>query len=139
MRPSLGFHCSISIAYISVFQPFCCSGTFRKCLRCSWNPMQWSKCLYCYKQNCSCEFFPRQIRSVSAGPLAATRGIPIEKHWPTYLQALLILIILNLTFWCRWSSVPLYHVCTTCWEIPICPLTPWAKLFTSFLDSTLVP
>jgi len=23
------------------FQPFCCSGTFPKCL-------QWSKCLYCY-------------------------------------------------------------------------------------------
>jgi len=22
----------------SVFQPFCCSGTFHKCLRCSWNP-----------------------------------------------------------------------------------------------------
>jgi len=29
----------------SLFQPFCCSGTFRRCLRCSWNPMQWSKCL----------------------------------------------------------------------------------------------
>jgi len=26
------------------------SGTFRKCSRCSWNPMQWSKCFYCY--NC---------------------------------------------------------------------------------------
>jgi len=25
-------------------------------------------------------------------------------------------------FWCRWSSVPLYHVCTACWEISICPL-----------------
>jgi len=37
MRPSLGFHCSISIAYITVFQPFSCSGTFRKFLRCSRN------------------------------------------------------------------------------------------------------
>jgi len=24
----------------SVFQPFCCSRIFRKCLRYSWNPMQ---------------------------------------------------------------------------------------------------
>jgi len=24
----------------SVLQPFCCSGTLRKCLRCSWNSMQ---------------------------------------------------------------------------------------------------
>ena len=28
-------------AYCSVFQPFCCSATVSKCLRCSWNPMQW--------------------------------------------------------------------------------------------------
>ena len=34
--------------YTTVFQPFCCKGTFWECLRCSWNPMQWSKCLYCY-------------------------------------------------------------------------------------------
>ena len=26
------------------FSTFCCSGTFRKCLLCSWNAMQWSKC-----------------------------------------------------------------------------------------------
>jgi len=26
--------------YSSVFQPFCCSGTSRKCLRCSWSPVQ---------------------------------------------------------------------------------------------------
>ena len=25
------------------FQLFCCSGTFRKCLRFSWNPLQWSQ------------------------------------------------------------------------------------------------
>jgi len=30
--------------------------------------------------------------------------------YPTYWQPAVILIILNLTFWCRWSSVPLYHV-----------------------------
>jgi len=29
----------------SVFEPFCCREALRKCLRCSWNPMQWSKCL----------------------------------------------------------------------------------------------
>ena len=29
--------------YTSVFQPFYCSGTFHKFLRCSLNPMQWSK------------------------------------------------------------------------------------------------
>jgi len=32
--------------YVSVFQPFCCRGTFRKCLLCSWSPMQWSMCHY---------------------------------------------------------------------------------------------
>jgi len=25
--------------FIVLIQCFCCSGTFRKCLRCSWNPM----------------------------------------------------------------------------------------------------
>jgi len=39
-------------------------------------------------QNCGCEFCPRQIRSVSAEPLTATRGIPVEKHWPTYKLSL---------------------------------------------------
>jgi len=34
--------------YSSAFQSFCCSGTFRKCFHCSWNPMHWSKCLYCH-------------------------------------------------------------------------------------------
>jgi len=29
--------------WTSVFQPFCCSGTFPKIMRCSWNPRQWSK------------------------------------------------------------------------------------------------
>jgi len=37
-----------SMVYSS-FQPFC-SRTFLNCLHCSWNPMQWSKCLYC----CNC-------------------------------------------------------------------------------------
>jgi len=49
--------------------------------------------------------------------------------WPTYLQPLLILIILNLTFWCRWSSVPLHHVFTACWVISICPLSSWRSTF----------
>jgi len=31
--------------YVSVFQPLCCSGTFLKCLRCSWNPMYLSNFL----------------------------------------------------------------------------------------------
>jgi len=56
------------------FQPLCCSGTFCKCLRYSWNLMQCSKCLYCYNR---VElwlriFRPRQFRSVSAEPLTAT-------------------------------------------------------------------
>jgi len=29
------------------FQRFCCNRTFRNCLCCSWNPMQWSVCLPC--------------------------------------------------------------------------------------------
>ena len=32
--------------YTNAFQPFCCSGTCRKSLHCSWNPMPLSKCLY---------------------------------------------------------------------------------------------
>ena len=32
-----------------------------------------------------------------------------------------------------------YHVCTACWEISIRSLTPWCKIFPSFLISTLVP
>ena len=28
------------VSYVSVCQPFYCSGTFSKCLRCSWNPVQ---------------------------------------------------------------------------------------------------
>jgi len=42
-------------------------------------------------QNCSCEFRPRQFRSVSAEPLTATRGnlrfrvTLVEKHWRTRL------------------------------------------------------
>jgi len=31
-------------------------------------------------QNCGCEFRPRQFWSVSAKPLAVTRGNPVEKH-----------------------------------------------------------
>jgi len=31
-------------------------------------------------QNCGCEFRSRQFRSVSAEPLAATRGTLVEKH-----------------------------------------------------------
>jgi len=37
-------------------------------------------------------------------------------------------------FWYRWSSVPLYHVCTACWEISMCPLTPWCKTFHELSD-----
>ena len=32
-------------------------------------------------KNCSCQFRPRQFRSVSAEPLAVTHGTPVEKHW----------------------------------------------------------
>jgi len=41
---SLSFLHSLFSVAVS-FQPFYCSITFRKCLRCSWNPMQCSKCL----------------------------------------------------------------------------------------------
>jgi len=36
---------------------------------------------YTTAQNCGCEFRPRQFWSVSAEPLAATRGTSVEKHW----------------------------------------------------------
>jgi len=41
---------AVNCIYCSIFQHICCNGTFRKCLRCSWNPLQWSKCLYCYNR-----------------------------------------------------------------------------------------
>jgi len=34
-----------------------------------------------FAYNCGCEFRPWQIRPVSAEPLAATRGTPVENHW----------------------------------------------------------
>jgi len=38
--------CWFASSLMSVFfNLFRCSGTFRKCLCCSWNHMQWSKCL----------------------------------------------------------------------------------------------
>ena len=46
-----------------------------KCLRCSWNPMQWSKCLYCYS---SIELWLRissQAISVCFG------GTPVIHSW----------------------------------------------------------
>jgi len=140
MRPSLGFRCSRSIYSLhQCFSTFLLQWNLPKMFALHMEPYAMIQVsILLQTQNCGCQFCPRQIRSE---PLAVAHGIPVENHWPTYLQALLILIILNLTFWCRWSSVPLYHVCTTCWnwEISICPLTPWATLFTSFLISVLVP
>jgi len=38
------------LVYCSVFQPFCCSGTFCKHMRSLWNPVQLPKCLYCHNR-----------------------------------------------------------------------------------------
>ena len=73
-----------------IFQPFCCSGTFGKCLRCSWNPMQRSKCLYCYNRvELWLRISSQAISVCFGGTLIATRrtmrfsGTPVEKHCPT--------------------------------------------------------
>jgi len=73
----------LSNNHCNVFQPSCCSGTFRKCLCCSWNPMRWSKCLYCYNRTELWLRISSLAISVCFGPLAATRGTPVEKHWTT--------------------------------------------------------
>jgi len=78
----------LAIDYVIVFQPFRCNGTYRKCLRCSWNPMQWSRCLYCYNWiELWLGMSPRQFRSVSAEPQAATPGTAVGKHWITWIVA----------------------------------------------------
>ena len=90
-------HCELSIlflqkgiVYCRVFQTFCCScrETFNKCFRCSWVPVQWHKCLFCYNQIESWLWTSSQETSVSFGePLAANRGTlrfrgtPVEKYW----------------------------------------------------------
>jgi len=78
-----------SMGYSSVFQPFCCSETFRKCLRCSWNPMQWSKCLYCYNRIELWSQISSQAISVCFGGTPGNhshkpmgfRGTQVETHW----------------------------------------------------------
>jgi len=56
------------------FSTCCCSGTFRKCLRCSRNPMQWSKCLYCYNH------IELWLRISSQASSVCFRGTPVGKH-----------------------------------------------------------
>ena len=58
------------VQWLSVFQPFSCSGTFHKCLRCSWNPMRLSKCLYRIEP-----WLRISSQAISAKHLAAARGI----------------------------------------------------------------
>ena len=43
-------HLKLSAYHITAFfNHFAAAEPSAKCLRCSWNPMQWSKCRYCYK------------------------------------------------------------------------------------------
>jgi len=77
-------HCELSILFrqtgkvcCRVFQSLCCScrGTFNKCLRCSWVPVQWHNCLFCYNQIESWLWTSSWETSVSFGdPLVVTRG-----------------------------------------------------------------
>jgi len=42
---SFSLYAWAEISLNQCFWIFRCSGTFRKCLRCSWKPLQWFKCL----------------------------------------------------------------------------------------------
>jgi len=53
-------------------------------------------------QNCGREFRPRQFRSVSGKPLAATRGIPVEKHWATLILGQMFLLLVRGYQWRFW-------------------------------------
>ena len=52
--PSAALECGVEeqsgdhIDLEQCFSTFSLQRNLRRCLRCSWNPMQWYKCLYCY-------------------------------------------------------------------------------------------
>jgi len=71
---------SLTRLYGSIVQPFCCSGTIHKCLRCSWNLMQWSNCLYCHNHiELWLRISSQAISVVSEESQAATHGT-LELH-----------------------------------------------------------
>ena len=67
----------------SVFQPFCCNRTFRKGLHCSWNPVEWSRCLYCYNHTELWLRISSQASSVCSGgtPGSHSRNPEVEKQF----------------------------------------------------------
>jgi len=70
------------LPYCSGYQPFCCRGTFHKCLRCSWcNPTQWPKCLYCYNRIELWLWISSQANSVSFGGTPGSHSPNHEVPW----------------------------------------------------------
>jgi len=71
---------------LSVFQPLYCSETFRKCLRCSWNPIQVSILLSVINQmgrNVTSAFYfyvATEYPAVARGN-QRLRGTLLEKHF----------------------------------------------------------
>ena len=64
----------------SVFQPFCCSGTFRKCLRCSLM-IQASILVFILNQIIRWVDMSHLCLFLSSGGTMSFRGTPVEKHW----------------------------------------------------------
>jgi len=77
------------------FNHFCCGETFRKCLRCSLNPMQWSKCRYCYNR------IERWLRISSQAISVGFGGSPVEKPCSREWQ-----LLNRNNDRCKWSRRP---------------------------------
>ena len=72
------------VGYVSVFQRFCCSGTFSKCLRCSCDPMQpWHiGALLQPRRTVVTNFFPGQFGLFRGNPPGSHSRHPVVPRNP---------------------------------------------------------
>jgi len=92
------------VGYVSVFQPFCCSGNFSKCLRCSWNPKQlWhSGTLLQPRRTVVTNFVPGDFRLFRRNPWQPLAEIPVEKHWAVLILGQMFLLLVRGYQWRFW-------------------------------------
>ena len=77
-------HLKLSAYHITAFfNHFAAAEPSAKCLRCSWNPMQWSKCRYCYNRIELWLWISSQAISVCFGGTSGShsRNPEVEKRW----------------------------------------------------------
>jgi len=102
--------------YCSVFQTFCCSGIMRNCLRCSWNPMQWSKFLSYFVQwhnTVVANFVPGNVRLFRRNPWLKNTDLTNSMH-----SSLACLIVIQIYYIKKFQKV-LRHTSVprhTVWE-----------------------